>query len=1026
MTAVVLVVFFALVALDLPLIGSVRTAFAQPATIPIEGEPLKSMGHPKKWQPYVGGMVDWSRVTDDVGGQFLAGLYRDLMNPNFGALALVGEGYYTALDEADGGVRLMAASRFLGLQAGADYSYRRKNADFVMSFTLGLRRGGVVGRGSYFRADWYPGRDNSLSFGIQMPIFQPHMGKTRPRQPHVKLPSAREPQVPIYEPGPELQKSLARLEHATDWVARFTTPYFDQDGGNDEKHKAAFLEALHVYKGHIDSTDTDYPMGHTFAAEIDQYHQALERSFALAAGGDGNSKESRQIGALIARGARQVALEDMIFPYNRLLGQRKMNDSLHGYEQRAMTVFSRYIEAASRIEPQYRPAVIYVFDAMLRNFETNRRALFKRWGESRLVWLPLHWALKPDEVDTHPELDAVIEAAVEQKFTDANDVHYVINEQFTTELARMILEAEDYHVLWIHDYDGTNHAGKPDEIGYGMTLEAYMAALITAVKNYDTTWHIPTYMIFLDEFFYEANGGRFWLELLEDPLHHNLKLPKEYAEWSDKIKAAQEELRQAVAQSEKLQAGRRAYGRHWLENKVKVHISITNQTDLTFRSRHLIGGMWFIPDLLMRDHRKITFYDVTEIDPGKGEAMYTGMGVGEQYTGPTWDDRAILARGPFLVNLKDEARALLLSQGFSERDIPLPLRALPKPDDYVEKLDKLRAQGWNATAMQVHNKTGYADKRANVVKATLYNLMPPGSHLYMPDSIWNSFLWGGLVMGASLRGCWVLPVAPAMDNAPAAAGPLLSRSSELLERFVVFQNEMHDEITAAGGLFRTGVYAMQLDVDDLLGRAALYEKTIKHEPFFRKLFPFDPAVYQMISDMDSVLVAHGYEAAYLVEGTAKRLPKLHMKSQFFASKEALETLSPLPGWEQLIREYGNIRAAQRARTAGALDVKEMSAKLSTPSMALVAEWRAAVSPEDAEKIMFYLTVGSQNQNYRSSILDGEVTVLVARLRSMTAYLDFVTTLMLTTWVDTPEELEALLPHKSGKARWVGRHLRNVF
>ena len=60
------------------------------------------------------------------------------------------------------------------------------------------------------------------------------------------------------------------------------------------------------------------------------------------------------------------------------------------------------------------------------------------------------------------------------------------------------------------------------------------------------------------------------------------------------------------------------------------------------------------------------------------------------------------------------------------------------------------------------------------------------------------------------------------------------------------------------------------------------------------------------------------------------------------------------------------------------------------------------------------------------IMDGEVLVLVARLRAMTAYLDFVSTMMLTTWVETLEELEALLPHKSGRARWVGRHLRNAF
>src|SRR5258705_9361329 len=45
------------------------------------------------------------------------------------------------------------------------------------------------------------------------------------------------------------------------------------------------------------------------------------------------------------------------------------------------------------------------------------------------------------------------------------------------------------------------------------------------------------------------------------------------------------------------------------------------------------------PDNVMRDHRKIVFHDVTEADPFRGEALYTGMGVGQQYMGPTWDDR---------------------------------------------------------------------------------------------------------------------------------------------------------------------------------------------------------------------------------------------------------------------------------------------------------------------------------------------------------------------------------------------------
>jgi hypothetical protein len=178
--------------------------------------------------------------------------------------------------------------------------------------------------------------------------------------------------------------------------------------------------------------------------------------------------------------------------------------------------------------------------------------------------------------------------------------------------------------------------------------------------------------------------------------------------------------------------------------------------------------------------------------------------------------------------------------------------------------------------------------------------------------------------------------------------------------------------------------------------------------------------------MDSVLIAGGYNPSYLTTDAKKRLPKLHLKSQFFASREALETLIPLPAWRQLIWDYESIRAEQRTRKVGGLGVKELRPLLSKPSVALVEEWRKVLTPEVAERVMFYLTIGSQNQNYRSAIMDGEVTVLIANLHAMNAYLDFATIMMRTTWVDTLEELEELLPHYSGRARWVGRYLRNAF
>ena len=191
---------------------------AQPASVPARGEPVESMGLPKKWQPYGGLMLDWERRGDDeLGGQLLGGLYRDLMNPNYGLLGLASEAYVRTAKEFDGGVRLLGAVRFFGLQAGADYSFRRNDVDFVLSLTWALRRSGLVGRGSYFRADWYPGRNHSFSFGLQLPLFQPHAGKTRPQEDSFKISKGPQRKLPVYTPGHELQEALASLDHAAEW-----------------------------------------------------------------------------------------------------------------------------------------------------------------------------------------------------------------------------------------------------------------------------------------------------------------------------------------------------------------------------------------------------------------------------------------------------------------------------------------------------------------------------------------------------------------------------------------------------------------------------------------------------------------------------------------------------------------------------------------------------------------------------------------------------------------------------------------
>jgi hypothetical protein len=291
----------------------------------------------------------------------------------------------------------------------------------------------------------------------------------------------------------------------------------------------------------------------------------------------------------------------------------------------------------------------------------------------------MQYGLKTYEYDSQEKMDAIIEKLTRDQFVRGNDVYYVINEQFQPEVARMILEAEDYHVLWIHDYRGVTPAGNPDLVGFAQTLYGYLAAMTDRVREYDDKGKFPTYLIIIDQFYYEANKGKLWLDLLEDPVGYELYLPDGYEEWEKQIREAQDQLRSAVVNSSRLQEQLKRLGQEWLENRIKVHVNITNPADFSFRSAHLIDNFPIAPDILMRDHRKISFYDITELDPGKGEAIYGGLGIGEHYSGPTWEDRAILMRGPVLVSLKDAARRVLLQQGFRESEIPPPLRKMPKP-----------------------------------------------------------------------------------------------------------------------------------------------------------------------------------------------------------------------------------------------------------------------------------------------------------------------------------------------------------
>ena len=84
------------------------------------------------------------------------------------------------------------------------------------------------------------------------------------------------------------------------------------------------------------------------------------------------------------------------------------------------------------------------------------------------------------------------------------------------------------------------------------------------------------------------------------------------------VERALAELREAVAGSKRLQEEASRRGQDWLRKYVSVHLSVMNPADFSYRTNRLIGYLPIAPDTIVRDHRKIIFFDVTELRPRPG------------------------------------------------------------------------------------------------------------------------------------------------------------------------------------------------------------------------------------------------------------------------------------------------------------------------------------------------------------------------------------------------------------------------
>ena len=398
-------------------------------------------------------------------------------------------------------------------------------------------------------------------------------------------------------------------------------------------------------------------------------------------------------------------------------------------------------------------------------------------------------------------------------------------------------------------------------------------------------------------------------------------------------------------------------------------------------------------------------------------AIFSGQGVGEHYLGADWEDRSLKVEGVDLVKLKTATRELFLSQSprYKMKDVPYYLRPRPYPENYEAILQDMKERGFNSQLTTVMNKTGYALKNASVLKAALYNLIPKGGTIIAPDPQWNNDFWLGMFAGAALRGVNTYLVGPSAQNTPSDSPILLGALHNSLLRGMVIADQFREELEKSGGSLNIGLFSSPVDATNLSERLRLVVNGFETNVRINQMLPIHPEVLSLLKQIQADLDEEYPKIhAPLVVKKEARKPRLHLKTQFFATQSGMEVLK-LREWRPVLKRYFEERMRQTTghplESAG-ITPEILQAREYCSGPTLIEAFERSLSPRDRETAAFFLTVGSHNQDRRSMFLDGETLVGVAGYESLIAMMDMVFLLHSSAWPKDLAEFKKYLPENT--------------
>jgi hypothetical protein len=180
-----------------------------------------------------------------------------------------------------------------------------------------------------------------------------------------------------------------------------------------------------------------------------------------------------------------------------------------------------------------------------------------------------------------------------------------------------------------------------------------------------------------------------------------------------------------------------------------------------------------------------------------------------------------------------------------------------------------------------------------------------------------------------------------------------------------------------------------------------------------------------VLDRAETQAANDDRAATIARDERPRAPQLHQKTQLIARPGAIATLVRQPGWEDVLARSIEVQSQQTARFAEQLGytAPNVDTAATRAADALLRGYEQAIPEAERKIVSFYFSLGTQNQDPRGMMLDGETTLLVSGFYAATGLVDLYYLMARSTWVTTQAELDRLLPPRGGLTRRIARIIR---